>query len=46
MVLAVTLPLVRVVEMQIFDKLHTFELCFLHPRWLLANKILLEKLLP
>jgi hypothetical protein len=46
MVLAVTLLLARVVEMQIFDMLHTFELYLSRLRWLLANRILLEMLSP
>jgi hypothetical protein len=44
MVLVVTLLLARVAGMQTFDMLRTFGLCLLRPRWLLTNKILLEKL--
>jgi hypothetical protein len=46
MVLFVTLLLVHAVWMQTFDMLRIFELYLLRPRWLLANRILLEKLLP
>jgi hypothetical protein len=49
MVLAVALLLVHVVEMQIFDMLHTSGLYLLRLRWLLTNKILhgmLLQLLP
>jgi hypothetical protein len=46
MVLAVALLLARAVEMRIFDMLHTSGLYLSRPRWLLANKILLEMLLP
>jgi hypothetical protein len=44
MVSAVALLLVRVVEMQIFDMLHTFSLFLLHLQWLLTSRILHEKL--
>jgi hypothetical protein len=46
MVLAIALLLARAVEMQIFDMLHTSGLYLSRLRWLLANKILLETLLP
>jgi hypothetical protein len=46
MVLAVALLLVHVVEMRIFDMLHTSGLYLSRLRWLLANKILLGTLLP
>jgi hypothetical protein len=46
MVLAVTLLLARVVETRIFDMLYTSELYLLRLQWLLANRILLETLLP
>jgi hypothetical protein len=46
MVLVVTLPLAHAVKMQIFDMLHTSELYLSCLQWLLANRILLEMLLP
>jgi hypothetical protein len=46
MVLAVTLLLVHVAEMRIFDRLHTSGLYLSRLRWLLTNKILHETLLP
>jgi hypothetical protein len=44
MVLVATLLLAHVVEMQNVDKPHTSSLCLSHPQWLLASKILHEKL--
>jgi hypothetical protein len=44
MVLVATPLLARVVEMRIVGKPRTSSLCFLRPQWLLASKILHEKL--
>jgi hypothetical protein len=43
-VLAAILLLVRVAEMRIVYKPRTFKIYLLRLRWLLTNKILLEKL--
>jgi hypothetical protein len=43
-VLAEALLLVRVVWMQIVDKLHTFRRCLLHLRLLSTSRMLREKL--
>jgi hypothetical protein len=44
MVLVAILLLARVVEMQNVDKPHTSLLCLLRLQWLLASKILHERL--
>jgi hypothetical protein len=43
LVLVLTLLLVHVAEMQTFGMLHTFELHLLRLRWLLTNRIMLER---
>jgi hypothetical protein len=41
--LVVILLRAHVAEMRTFGMLHTFELYLLHLRWLLTNRILLER---